>query len=168
MIYTSSLGWSLPLTAEWKPMGGRSPGAPVVQFVVSGNRSSHLAWTTTVHSANSDVIQAFDCATMLPGAVSIEDATAVLQRIWPPAGEVRSAAVITMPDGNIALETVEQITSDSNAGSLGAYQLLLPLGDSAEGKFQRIYFYAPIAEFEIRLPEVRLMVHSFRSAGPSS
>ncbi len=164
MIYTSDLGWSLALTGEWKPIEGRRPGASAAQFIMPGNRRSHLAWMTTIHSADSAVVEAFDCATMLPGAVSIDDATSVLQYIWPPAGELRSAAVINMPDGNVGLETVEQITSDSDASSLGVYQLLLPLGDSAEGRFQRLCFYAPIAEFDIRLPEVRSMVHSFRSA----
>lgn len=162
MIYSSSLGWSILLKESWKPEEAPVDGSHV-RFVVPGIDSMHLTWMRTVHPVNSKVVEAFDMATMLSGAVSRDEALVTLQRIWPFAGELVSACVVDLPDGRKGIETIESVPASADGRPLSVYQLVAPNDSTGSGHFQRLYFYAPLEEFNSNLADVQLIARSLRS-----
>ena len=163
MIYISEFEWSLLILSPWVPDNIINAPGKAVRFVIPGENPLHLTWMQTTRLLESQVVEAFELATMLSGALGLDEALSVLQRIWPPAGILLSAGVVDMPDGKKAIETTEKIVAAQGGQEQFAYQLLLPVKNNSVGNFQRLYFYAPTAEFDTQIEQVRQMSRSLSS-----
>jgi len=166
--YRSEYGWSIMLPESWErlPTAGNGTAltiAPPVVFASSRDWTLALTWMVESHPTQPKVVEAFLNATMLEGPASVTEVQPVVQRIWPPIGEITEAEVAQLPDGNRALETLEEFDQGSGGESKKGYQLIL-LTNSGPGTpayFQRLCFYAPSRSFSQHIEVVRRSARSF-------
>jgi len=171
--YRSEFGWSIMLPHDWEPLSIAGSGealtvAPPVVFASSKDWTLSLTWMVESHPSNPKVLEAFLNATMLEGLVSPSEVQPVVQRIWPPIGDITDAEVVQLPDGSRALETVEEFAQATNGESKRGYQLLVLMnsGPNTPAYFQRLCFYAPSSKFLQHIEDVRRSARSFHYDRP--
>lgn len=165
-MYESEFGWAIELPPNWKRLSRRNSGeqAPVAVFSTPDDWSLSLTWMTSGRSVNEKSLADFDRAMFFSGRINVEDAAAIVDPIFPLVGKILSAAVVTLSDGQRALEYVETISEKNNLPvKKMSYSLILPAVNGSYRNpiyFQRLSFSATPSEFENRIADI---VHAVRS-----
>lgn len=170
-FYKSEFGWSMKLPGKWKRLARRnsSDRTPFAIFSTPEDWSLSLSWMLDRSIADDQALTAFDTATMVPGAISVEEASTVARQIFPALGEIIRGKVVVLPDGKKALELVEVIASqDPAARRKIGYALILPRRQRGEYRnqvqFQKLSFVSTPQVFHERFAEVSKAARSFQYA----
>lgn len=170
--YLSDFGWSLVPPPGWEQLGAEGGAASThrplaVVFAAAGAWSLSLSWMVSARKTDAETACLFQTTTMLAGPLSAEEARAVLQRIFPPGGEIEEACAVTLPDGSKALEITETIIQPGTLETRKGYQLVLPVsGSDGSCHFQRLSFQAPAREFFALSAEIRKSARTFHYVRP--
>ena len=171
--YRSEYGWSILLPEGWERLPTAGNGAtltiaPPVVFASSKDWTLALTWMVESHPTQPKILEAFLNATMLEGTAPVTEVQPVVQRIWPPIGEITEAEVVQLPDGSRALETLEEFDQGSSGEPKEGYQLILSInsGPGTPAYFQRLCFYAPGRSFLQHIDHVRRSARSFHYDRP--
>jgi hypothetical protein len=170
--YVSPDRWRISLPEGWGPMGVLS-GEPLNTnrpIVFCDNKSTNrldppsITWMRADRPITSEAWLQYSTTTMLSGPVGAKEAQAATLAAFPIAGKVIEANVVRLPDGNKALELIEEITdTESGAVSSHGYQLIFSVRNDEPGPvlMQRLVFYSSPVEYKKLLPEVRIAARSF-------
>lgn len=169
--YKSEFGWSMKLPGKWKRLTRRNPEdrTPFAIFSTPEDWSLSLSWMIDRSTADDETLTAFDTATMIPGAIAVDEASMVARQIFPALGEIIRANVVVLPDGKNALEIVEVISSqDPLVENKIGYALILPRRQRGEYRnqvhFQKLSFISSPKVFHERFAEVSKAAQSFQYA----
>ncbi len=172
--YVSSDRWRIALPSGWAPMG-TIEGDPLNTnrpLVFCEQQTADkvdldppaLTWMRADRPITSEAWLQFSTTTMLSGPVGSREAEAAALSAFPIAGKVIEANVVRLPDGNKALELIEEI-SDTETGAVTSegYQLIFSVRSDEPGPLlmQRLVFYFNTEGFKRLLPEVRSAARSF-------
>lgn len=167
--YQSNYGWAMSVPAGWQLLPS-SPGQvlaahrPVV-FCNDENYDLWLTWMVAAHPIKVEVVEKFE-AVVKSDNPQQADLAALAPTLFPVIGKIDSCELVALADGARAIEVVE--TYEEEDGRKGGYQLILPLRDvpGMTRVFQRVCFYAPWADFDRHLPDIRQAARSFRYTRP--
>jgi hypothetical protein len=169
--YKSEFGWSMQLCGKWKRLTRRNPEdrTPFAIFSTPEDWSLSLSWMIDRATADDETLTAFDTATMIAGALSVEETETVVSKIFPNTGEILRGNVIVLADGKKALEVVAVLRAqDSQMEDKISYSLILPRRKRGEYRnhvhFQKLSFISNRKTFHERYPEVSKIARSFQYA----
>lgn len=170
--YVSPDRWRMVLPQDWSLMG-TIDGEPLntnrpLVFCQPASSSKldppALTWMRADRPVSSDSWLQFSTTTMLSGPVGSREAEAAVSGTFAIAGKVVEANVVRLPDGNKALELIEEICdTESGAVTSQGYQLIFSVRADEPGPLymQRLVFYSSVDSFKQLLPEVRAAARSF-------
>jgi hypothetical protein len=172
-FYASQYGWMINLPSGWETLP-RSEGPVIamhrpVVFSSVNNPDLSLTWMIASHPMNEDAANKFVAATEA-ASPSQNDLAQIAPRIFPLIGTIDSCEMVTLPDGNRALEVFETYYEEGSDERNHGYQLMLPLQNSKNYPrvFQRLCFYAPAAMFNANRNAVRESARSFHYKQPTA
>ncbi len=140
---------SIPST----PLGS----ARVATFWTALDWNLSLTWMVSGQPADELALLKFDRATMFAGRLDPEEAGEAVREIFPLVGHILSAAVVTLPDGQRALEYVETISANDDLPVRKmTYSLILPYCASfgAPVHFQKLCYMATPLAFNLQFSEI--------------
>lgn len=170
--YVSPDRWKISLPSGWAPMGtveGQplNTNRPLVFFDQNSDDKLDppaITWMRADRPVSSEAWLQFSTTTMLSGPVGSREAESATLSAFPVAGNVVEANVVRLPDGNKALELIEEMTdTESGAVSTQGYQLIFSVRADEPGPLfmQRLVFYCKPDKFKRLLPLVRESARSF-------
>lgn len=154
-------GWTVLAPVDGNPL---NTNRPIVFCAEASNPDAPcLTWMRADRPATSDAWLQFCTSTMLSGTIGSREAQAAVLTSFPIAGKVVEASAVRLPDGNKAIELIEEITDESGAVTSAGYQLIFSCKTDEPGAMymQRLVFYSNSENFKQMLPVVRDAARSF-------
>ncbi|MBX9723881.1 MAG: hypothetical protein K2X81_20915, partial [Candidatus Obscuribacterales bacterium] len=148
--FCSTLGWNLSLPHGWTVL----PKAPSEKWEAFDNievfshphdPSLSMTWMRTSTTAGLRVWAHYATSTISMGSIAPEVAQEIMSQVFALIGKVTQAQVISLPDGQRALEITEEIAPMGTAVEpMLGYHLLLPVRGSGTNtpRMQQLAFYA--------------------------
>ncbi len=169
--YCSPYGWNMSLPYGWRvlprdPSELSSSTESIEVFVHPQDPSLSMTWTRSPRDIGKRLWQQFCLTTLQMGAASTTEVQELMTYIFRLIGSVETAVVITLPDGQRALEITEQIKSFGNVGEcMQGYHLICPVrraSQSAPLYMQQLSFYARSSKFKQEIASVMKSARSFQ------
>ena len=167
--YVSSDKWRISLPEGWSALDSVG-GAPLNTnrpLVFCQNKTDAdapgLTWMRADRPISSEAWLQFCTATMLGGPIGSREAEATALTVFPVPGKVVEASAVRLPDGNKALELIEEIADDNGVVTSQGYQLIFSCRSDEPGALfmQRLVFYFKSDGFKQLLPQVKDAARSF-------
>lgn len=169
--FISLQGWGLSLPEGWEPMtlsksqgetlnGGSSP----IVFWSGVDPTVSITWTRSNRPISSSGWTTYCTATMLCGPIGSREAAVSIEDVCPVIGTIIEAEVVRLPDGNKALELIDEVKDDVTGLVIKqGLHLILPMKMTEPGPLymQRLMFYGEAARFKHLLPQLRKCMRSF-------
>jgi hypothetical protein len=168
--YCSPYGWNISLPFGWRVLPGVDGGAGqefenIEVFAHQQDPSLSMTWMRTGSTAGRRLWHEFCQSTLRMGSIPSGQAQELIAQIFRLIGRVDTARVISLPDGQRALEITEVIgSSGSPADPVRGYHLVLPVRNSGAGPvyMQQLCFYARAGKFAQEIGAVMKSARSFR------